>query len=856
MRTAAVGRARLAVLLTFWVLPAALFAALTLAGHPPLVGDGLLQNYPLRVLVGQLLRHGVWPLWNPYIWSGTPLLAGSNAGAAYPATLLFAVLPAALAWLVNLVLVYGVAGTGMYRLLSDHGLAPAAAWGGALAFAGGGFLTGQFEHLGLIEGASLLPWLLLACRRLHRPRWALVFGLLVALTVLTGDPRAIASSAIAVLVAAGAVLLAGQLPRPRYLLGAAAGVAAGLAVSAVYWIPAFAAVSSSQRGGHPGFQFFSAGSLQPGWLLLLLVPYLMGSPSELWRQYFGPYNFSEISSYCGVFALFAAGALLPRLWRRQAADSALAVLYLLGFAGLLLALGGNTPLGHPLAALPIYGGMRLQSRNLELVDFALAGLTAHWLHRAFTAPLSCAPSSRWRVLGYAAPALLAAAVGIAVLAAPGVAQTVLQAPFSAFRTQWPYYLTTVAVAGLGGWLASRSRRWPPHRRIRWMLGFLAGDLALAVTGLSFAGPAAAQLGSASRPAQEVGRLIGAGRFAVYDPWQSAPGQLVSVGAPDLNVLRAQPSVQGYGSIVRGAYDATTGAHQQDSLAVQAVASGALDQLDLQLLLAPAEAFVVTAGGGERGPPEAVSAPLRVPAGGSAGRFLGPPLSVSTVIVSAPGSPAGSPLRIGLATPGGHWYYYQVRVRDGTAVATLPGPVRAVALRLRNPGPSPLTATALEVGSGRSLLSLDGPLVGAMRAGHWRYLTSIEGLAAYRNVFADPPLRLVSGSARLIAAQPQPAPWVVPSAVVAATTAVTLIRDSAFSPGWVAVASAAHRRLELRVAPAGLVQSVRLPPGDWTVRFYYRPRLVAIGGWLTAGALCGLALAALLSVARKRRATRR
>ncbi len=42
----------------------------------------------LRVFSGELLAQGHLPLWNPYIWSGSPLLGGLNAGSLYPFTLL------------------------------------------------------------------------------------------------------------------------------------------------------------------------------------------------------------------------------------------------------------------------------------------------------------------------------------------------------------------------------------------------------------------------------------------------------------------------------------------------------------------------------------------------------------------------------------------------------------------------------------------------------------------------------------------------------------------------------------------------------------------------------------------------
>ena len=74
-------------------LPVLVFGVPALLGHSVLPGDDLTQNFPLRVLAGREIRSGHLPLYDPYIWSGAPLLAGWNAGAAYPLTFLFAVLP-------------------------------------------------------------------------------------------------------------------------------------------------------------------------------------------------------------------------------------------------------------------------------------------------------------------------------------------------------------------------------------------------------------------------------------------------------------------------------------------------------------------------------------------------------------------------------------------------------------------------------------------------------------------------------------------------------------------------------------------------------------------------------------------
>ena len=53
-------------------VPLALFVVPALCGYPAIAGDNAIQNFPLRVFSGQLVRQGHLPLWNPYIWSGQP----------------------------------------------------------------------------------------------------------------------------------------------------------------------------------------------------------------------------------------------------------------------------------------------------------------------------------------------------------------------------------------------------------------------------------------------------------------------------------------------------------------------------------------------------------------------------------------------------------------------------------------------------------------------------------------------------------------------------------------------------------------------------------------------------------------
>ena len=116
------------------------------------------------------------------------------------------------------------------------------------------------------------------------------------------------------------------------------------------------------------------------------------------------------------------------------------------------------------------------------------------------------------------------------------------------------------------------RHLPPRLRSRWLGSFIAADLVVftllgvvavrpglvgggtqaashSTAAASHGTAAAARSGgratartSAVRPVAALGYP---GRFAIYDPDEIGPGELPVLGSPDLNVIRGEPSVQGY-----------------------------------------------------------------------------------------------------------------------------------------------------------------------------------------------------------------------------------------------------------------------------------------------------------------------
>jgi len=263
-------------------LPALVFGVPALLGHPVYPGDDLTQNFPLRVLAGQQIRNGQLPLYDPYIWSGAPLLAGWNAGAAYPLTFLFAIVPATAAWTLNMIVTWAVAGLGLFFFLRALRLGSLPSVLGALSFAFAGAMSAQVGHFGLVAGMSWVPVELLAVLRLCETRsipsrlgWTAVLGGTFGLTILAGEPRAIDDAGVIVFMyAAWQIARLGRRYGPA-LISVAGGVALGICLGAVQWLPGLAALGTSQRAVSSA-ALFDSGSLLHKWVLLMLVPDLLG----------------------------------------------------------------------------------------------------------------------------------------------------------------------------------------------------------------------------------------------------------------------------------------------------------------------------------------------------------------------------------------------------------------------------------------------------------------------------------------------------------------------------------------------------------------------------------------------------
>ncbi len=194
--------------------------------------DTFVYFYPLRSFIADTLGQGHLPLWNPYLFAGTPYLANPQTAVFYPGTWLFAVLDVPYAYALNFLGHLWIAGLAFYAFgRVSLGLGRVAAVLGGAAFAFSGFMNGQAGHINQFSVAAWLPAVALALDLAMRSGRALpMAGLVVGLTlqIVAGHPQqvymTVAALGVLVLWRAGSggscrgpehVVSTGQAPTTR-----------------------------------------------------------------------------------------------------------------------------------------------------------------------------------------------------------------------------------------------------------------------------------------------------------------------------------------------------------------------------------------------------------------------------------------------------------------------------------------------------------------------------------------------------------------------------------------------------------------------------------------------------------------
>lgn len=333
----------LLALATAFVFRGWLFAARTLYW-----GDFGLYFFPMFRFLRDELRRGTFPLWNPWIMSGTPFVGNPQVWPLYPGILLLPWLPAS-AYLTVSCAVHSLLAGLFFFLFLRRGRLDLSFWPsllGAVAYAFGGYFVTKAQYPNMLQALAYVPLVLLLVERLAAvPRCgvALTLGTTLGLQLLAAHAQVTAYT-LYLGVFYGVFCVWMRTERTWRGIGGVAGhgLLAGvvaLALSCGQWLPTLAAQRLAARQALP---LADANRLHLSWgeLSNFALPFHYGSP--LRGDYVGPGAFWETACYAGTLTLVLAVVgfvtSLRADWRRET------LFWLVIFAGsvwLALGVGGG-----------------------------------------------------------------------------------------------------------------------------------------------------------------------------------------------------------------------------------------------------------------------------------------------------------------------------------------------------------------------------------------------------------------------------------------------------------------------------------------------------------------------------------
>lgn len=355
-----------------------------------LITDPVRQQYIWRSLAIQSIKDISLPLWNPYNFSGTPLLANFQTAAFYPLNILLFILPFSYGWSVLVLLQPLLAGIFLYLYLRYMKLTYISSLFAGIVFSFSGFSIAWMEWNTIVHVALWLPLILLAIEHLLRKRsfwWIAIFVFAQCSQIFAGHLQVWFYS----LVISNIYLLARiwQLSQKgnylkinsisifkKYFPFLLVGIVVFF-ITAIQLVPTLQFITQSARDIDQGNWQKEGWFLPWQHLIQFLAPDFFGNPATL--NYWGIWNYAEFLGYIGIVPLVLA--IFALCFRRDKKTFLWGTLF---FLSLIFALPNTIVSSLPFILKIPFIASAQPTRLIFVTDFCLAilaGLGLDFLYK-------------------------------------------------------------------------------------------------------------------------------------------------------------------------------------------------------------------------------------------------------------------------------------------------------------------------------------------------------------------------------------------------------------------------------------------------------------------------------------------
>jgi len=275
----------------------------------PLITDPVLQTYPWRKLAIENIKKRNLPLWNPYSFSGQPLLANIQSSPFQVLNILFFIFPFNLAWVIQIILTQVLVSIFAYLFLRNLKISQLASMFGSSVLALSGFFIVWMEWGTVVTTAMWLPLMLLSLKKLFNEKSAFWFAILAfasSQTIFSGHWQI----AFYVFMAAFLYIIYNFYNSRNSFatLITLSGIFLGVLISSIQIFPTLEFINLSARTIDQSYSISRQDWFLPfKHLIQLVAPDFFGNPATY--NYWGVWNYAEFASFIGIvplgFTLFA-----------------------------------------------------------------------------------------------------------------------------------------------------------------------------------------------------------------------------------------------------------------------------------------------------------------------------------------------------------------------------------------------------------------------------------------------------------------------------------------------------------------------------------------------------------------------
>lgn len=352
-------------LIPFWFFP---WNTPTWPGYTPFIFhkellaiDALRQIFVWKEFAHSQINQGVFPLWNPYSFSGQPLLANFQSSVFYPLSWFFFFLSPIVAWTLYIFSQPLLLIAFMIFWLRGKVGTPAAIFA-ALSLATTSFFAtryfwGVYVHslLWIPLGLGLIDRF--AQAKINRSKFILLFSLVLVLSILGGYPQFGLFTLL--------LLLAyfWHVSRGKQLATFVLCLIFATLISAIQLLPTAELYRYSLREGPASARNFNNSLLSAKYLTTIIYPDVFGSPAV--NDYHGGKDYSGVNGYFGIVPLLLALGAILLLRRHREVKFWLVI----GLIGLILAYDNPLSRLPQILSLPIISSSNAWN-NLFFFQFA------------------------------------------------------------------------------------------------------------------------------------------------------------------------------------------------------------------------------------------------------------------------------------------------------------------------------------------------------------------------------------------------------------------------------------------------------------------------------------------------------